>query len=151
MYFAQTVSDAISGIEVQIITVGGGAVVTALAAVLAYGVLLLKKKLSLDDKNQATAAVEATFQNGLSKGLDALAARIARGVPIQPQDHSLAVAEVAQSYVTPKIQDELKRAGIDPDTVFDRLQARAAGKLLEPAITDKLNAASLTAAKRAAP
>lgn len=150
---AQTAASAFTGIEVDIILAVGGALASALAAIGTAGVVYLKKKLNIDDQNQATAAIEATLANGLNKGVQVVANRIAAGESVT--DVHAMIADVAHEYAAPKLTgaqsgNELQRAGIDPASLADRIAARATGKMLEPAVTDLLNTASLEAAKRAA-
>jgi hypothetical protein len=55
-----------------------------------------------------------------------------------------AVVGTAIDYAAPKLQEEMKTLGIDPNTLGERIDARATNKLLEPRVTAALNAVQIT-------
>lgn len=116
----------------------------AITALGGWSLSILERKLGIDKDDRAKAVVEGAFQNGVALATAAVVKRIDAGAPLDKTAALNAVVTGAAAYAGPKVETELKRLGVDPSTITDRIAARvAASPAAEPAITDALNAAQL--------
>lgn len=116
----------------------------AITALGGWGLSILERKLGIDKNDRAQAAFEGAIKNGIALAASSVASRITNGAPLDKAGALNAVVAGAVAYAGPKVAPEMKKLGMDPSTITERVAARVASSpAAEPAITDALNSAQL--------
>lgn len=134
------VANALDQVEVYAIISLGTVLVGAAAALAAKGYALLQQKLHIVADSKTAQVFENAITNGLNKGAMIVGARLAQGDPSVAGNPRQAMIDIANDYVEPKVQAEIKQLGIDPATLRERIEARVT-PYDETKITDALNSA----------
>ncbi len=136
---ANPVKDAWNGFVVQAITIIGPIILAGIAGALTLFFMIARKKLSLIAQSRAGDAFEATIENGMNQGVADVGEKIERGEAV-PSVRDF-IVDVAQSYAQPKVIAEMKTLGMDPQSLPERIDARVAGKILDPVVKAHLDEA----------